>query len=1057
MRAKHLLMTTALTAALFTACSNDDFLDNAQGNLNNEAAMRPTVEKVVMNLVEGNNDAVTRLGFNGKYQWEQNDTIGALLMDALHTAIRPSDDGWKDLTWVERYKLTDYINTDYPFIRQEDGTWTTNAKMLEGNYFFSFPYASYSGNREAVHSLAKQVQDGVSKEATMKAYAKNQFFVGYARIHAGTEGGDVMNAELNMTPILGAVGITVKNIGSAPFTVKKIVLTSTDFSTLIKINPTEADYKGIDGSGSFSFDGNNAPLGSGWTAWTNGATNFNYANYEEMHQEGNAWAYNEKFEEEYVLGKGFLVNNTEKSANYDRDDALRAVVNKMGDDNRAELTVVNAPAIKNLESQNFVIMTNAYKYTSATNAVKATVYTDQGMIKDVTISNVKGEVGVGDGVTVITENPIVEIAPDLTNVVTLQIDMNSVQEPDEMDLYNASDLQQFIEWQKGLRRPATATLKNDIEMTKAMTDMLTAADWANVNLIIENSGKKLIVEKDAAANILDYVLVNGEVEVHNDMVIGSKSYLKGTYEKYAKDVNLTNNKLTVAEGASLTVNSDITTAANKETQGLVVENNGTFAINAAVTALTIDNFAEMTIAGKVELDATSTNNADAVLTITASGELKAGGKLTNQGTSDKKYAVINNNGKVYNLENGSYGKVIVGEDAAIITNLNNNDVIGVVDITANIKANLNKHVGIIAYTLTDEKSMKDIKDAKITALTIDGGKVTSSSTTSAVNAVVTKIVVTENGGSIAGTSTTADQFSTADMEINGDLALENIALGGNIDIKAGTTSIEGTVDATGQTITLGSYDKESYKAKTGTLRVVSASDKLIVNSIEKNADSKVTKAMAQVENQGKIVVKIANQTNVTWNGNNETIDSSTPPVTPTDVTVGSGTYTTLKALYEAVQSGTVVIKDKITIDRALALSTTKENDADYRYLKALATGKEVVLAADLTALTADMGLSFGKLTVTFPATVSGDPSQPTVTILSVNSLDYTAAKLTVTNGYIKISGEGQIGDGSTSIKGTSSNLDVIGGKVVTTNQDKTAGANALVQWDATTSKWKALN
>ncbi len=220
----------------------------------------------------------------------------------------------------------------------------------------------------------------------------------------------------------------------------------------------------------------------------------------------------------------------------------------------------------------------------------------------------------------------------------------------------------------------------------------------------------------------------------------------------------------------------------------------------------------MTIAGKVELDATSTNNADAVLTITASGELKAGGKLTNKGTSDKKYAVINNNGKVYNLENGSYGKVIVGEDAAIITNLNSNDVIGVVDITANIKANLNKHEGIIAYTLTDEKSMKDIKEAKITALTIDGGKVTSSLTTSAVNAVVKKIVVTENGGSIAGTSTTADQFSAADMEIKGDLALENIALGGGIDIKAGTSSIEGTVDATGQTITLGSYEKDCYTA-----------------------------------------------------------------------------------------------------------------------------------------------------------------------------------------------------------------------------------------------------
>ncbi len=234
--------------------------------------------------------------------------------------------------------------------------------------------------------------------------------------------------------------------------------------------------------------------------------------------------------------------------------------------------------------------------------------------------------------------------------------------------------------------------------------------------------------------------------------------------------------------------------------------------------------------------------------------------------------------------------------------------------------------------------------------------------------------------------------------------------------------------------------------------MVSASDKLIVNSIEKNSDSKVTKAMAQVENQGQIVVKTASQAGVTWNGNNETVDSSAP-VIPTDVTVGSG-YT-LKVLYEAVQNGTVVI-DKITIDQALTLSTTEEDNADYRYLKALAAGKEVVLAADLTGLTADMGLSFGKLTVTATATVSGAQSQPNVTILSVNSLDYTAAALTVTDGYIKISGEAQIGDGSTSIKGTSSNLVVTAGKVVTTNKDKTGGANALVQWNATDSKWEAL-
>ncbi|WP_025836384.1 hypothetical protein [Bacteroides rodentium] len=80
-----------------------------------------------------------------------------------------------------------------------------------------------------------------------------------------------------------------------------------------------------------------------------------------------------------------------------------------------------------------------------------------------------------------------------------------------------------------------------------------------------------------------------------------------------------------------------------------------------------------------------------------------------------------------------------------------------------------------------------------------------------------------------------------------------------------------------------------------------------------------------------------------------------------------------------------------------------------------------------------------------------------MTILSVNNLDYTNGALTVTNGYIQIPGEAQIGDGSTFIKGTSTNLVVTDGKVVTTNKDKTGGANALVQWNATDSKWEKLN
>ena len=251
MRTKHVLMTTALMA-LFAACSNEEFLDNAQsvpGGVDNQ---RPTVENVTLNLV-GEDGAATRLGFTKEegYKWGKGDVIGALLMDDWNDSQegvhgdRPSTVSakkWNEYTWTQRYVLSDQIHTDYPFTRKDDGTWSCDAKMQEGNYFFAFPFATYEGKREALHDLSIQEQHGTTPEALQAAYADNQFFIGYARIKAGVESTDVVSADLQMTPVLGAVGITIKNESTGSYTVKKIVLESTDFNTVIKIDPTNALY-----------------------------------------------------------------------------------------------------------------------------------------------------------------------------------------------------------------------------------------------------------------------------------------------------------------------------------------------------------------------------------------------------------------------------------------------------------------------------------------------------------------------------------------------------------------------------------------------------------------------------------------------------------------------------------------------------------------------------------------------------------------------------------------------------------------------------------------------
>lgn len=1089
-------MTTAF-AALFAACSNEDFLDNVQNAPSTQDAQRPTVDNVVLNLVE--DGAETRLGFGSNgYAWEKDDVIGALLMDDWNDNVlkgkRPSTEDpeeWADFTWTEKYILSDQIHTDYPFTRQEDGSWTCGTKMQEGNYFFAFPFASYEGKREALHDLSEQVQDGVTTESLQQAYAKNNFFIGYARIQAGTETDDVVSANLKMTPVLGAVGVTVKNVGVESFTVKKIVLKTPDdvtdgFSTIIKIDPTKATYKGEDNDIAATMELPYYNVNVGKAQWPL-AYYFNYANYEEMTFDGTAWNYNDKFTERYEKD-GELVNNTEKSLNYNRDNALRAVINPVaGTDHRVELTVKNSPVLESTQSANFIVMTNIYKYNNKDNTITADIYTDRGMIKDVEISNVKGEIK-GNGVTVISENPIVEIAPNIVNKVTLEIDNNSVQAPDEMNIFNEEDLMQFIEWNQTMRRPYTATLKNNITLTKEMSDLLTKEDVNSTLIIKMDDKKKLTIAKDAAANILDYVLVDGDIVVENALVLGSKSYVKGTFTGLigsTNDHSTTKQKIKIAENASVTVSGSIeskTTGDQKNKELVISENKGTLTINADVNKLTVkENRGTMDVNAVVTIAGDSENKQNATLTIGANGNLACAEKLTNAGlAAQEEYAVIYNNGKIYNLVNAAYGKVIVGEEKGIVTNVNNNA--GIIDISANIEADINKKdEGTIAYTVAKDAAvtMKSIKEAKITELTVDGGSVTSVKTDGVVDATtVKKVIVTENGGAM-GIKEIGSTFSNAAFEINGDVTLYNLTIGGDIDVKAGTTTIRGTVDAKNSAITLASYDDKKYVSYDATLNVATSTDTLIAASIAK-VSGQPKAGEAKVSNQGSVKLANTNVSTVVWTGNNATNQDAVytdktvnlTVVYNTGSTATTGNPTTDSNYVIAANAGfktlnSLVAKDwkddnnkinykyvvkEVVIESDLSFNNDATNAAQF---KALVAGKKVTLKAKLIYCDPSYNISMGDLVLDGSEIQigSGNTTQ-TRTFLTVNSIDYSkvTTTLTINAGYIQIVGESQVGlsDGVTYNSGVSK---AGNGKLVITNKIDT---NELLEWDFTTNKWKKI-
>ena len=1077
MRTKHVLMTTALMA-VFAACTNDEFISNKQDVQSVDELLRPQVD-VTLN-VQGDGGANTRMVYQGgEYKFKDGDVIGALLMDKLVGNGRPNDDleAWEEKPWLTRYELVDYINTDYPFTRT-NGQWKTDAKMLEGNYFFTFPFASYEGYREAVHSIGEQVQEG---QDIAKAYADNQFFIGYNRIHAGTDGGDVMNASLELVPTLGAVGIQVKNVGTEPFTVRKIVLATEvedrakGLSTLIKIDPTDAMYEGeIDGA-SVEYVLNNNEL-----SWTDKKSQeyFNYANYEEMYtdgtldEKGNAvWKYNEKFLERYKED-GELVNNTEKSANYNRREALRKVVKGIEtSDQRAELTVENGPEIGTGEHANFIIMTNEYEYSEDDgNAISAYVYTDRGMVGPVALAGVNFEVNEGAGnngkpVTVISNNPLLEINPNETNTIALAVDNNSVQGPIKMNIYNEEDLVQFIEWNKGLARSYTAELMNDITLTKEMSDMLTAGEWKETVLVINSAaGKKVEIAADAAANIMDYVVMNTEVEVLGNIELGTNSYVNGEYNlnRTSGATTVAQQKLDIAEGANVTVVSAI---ENKQTgdmkkQALVVaENEGTLTINGNVAKLTVEaNKGVMNVNATVSLNETSVNKPEATINVSASGIMNCGGNLTNEGrklsSGEIEYAVINNDGRIMNLKNEEYGKVIVGEGANVLTNVDSNS--GIIDITANIETNLNTKQGTISYTVGAGKSvtMANVVKYNITELVVDGGSVTSADATEAGTAsAVKKVVVTKNGGVIGGEVASTLGTTATEIEINGNVTLENLTIpaDGNIEVKNGVTTINGNVVAESATFILGSY--EDYTVQTGELFIPSADDKLVANTITKDDDLNVKKGNAKVSNNGTVVLT-TKESDVAWEGTTSREPEGEKPKAPKNMKVDGTDISTLRGLQEALSNYDVTTLETITISTDLNMSLEDNKN----YVSVLAN-KNLKVGANMTAWSADNKVTVKTLTLTADAQIGtgGETITPNQTIITVtDKLDFADHILTLNYGYIQIDGAYQIGDGCSKIVkgGMNAKFDGTKGKIVTKNMASSFGE--LIQWDFDDNKWVTL-
>ena len=767
MKTKHLLFSVALVGAL-AACSNEDFLSEAPSA--ETGIERPSVENVTLSIA---NDAETRMVFDNGYEFIDGDQIAALLMDENNTGFRygsstlPAD--WYELSWLERYKLVDYIHTCYPFtFKKTENVFDAGCNMLEGNYFLVAPYDKFAqrGERQAYIEIGDQVQQGDDSDALKKTMADNQVMIGYAKLDAS---GGSSQIETALSPILCPIRINIAlNGGQKEYKVTKLVLHHPQLSAQLHIDPTRAPYSGTVGKyGEMKKEAK-------WNLWDNGGPTdvFNYANYLNTYF-GTGYEKELYKHDRYAsLQPADYVWNVYKDAGnasegrvegkYYYSDAVRAVVQPLQEFN--ETAYENGYVQLNLKDaegndgmvlkDGGVIKTlvmvppfNVESKEASQEDLYLTIYTEEGLVQDINLSNIWGS----KTENVQTSNAILYAVPDkFDNIVTVTLDNDAIKGfSTDMVIDNGDDLKHMVQWAIAQNTTAkiTARINNDIVVNDELAALIKQLN-ANCHLAIEqfgDEGNNLVftTTKDQA-DVLEKIDVASDVTVE----VGSmEEELReagtgiGVLELSAETRNINDNlkennlNIVVSEVGTLNIVGENTVQGGYNMSGTTIsnysdvniENKGTLNVTAKqVLGVKVINKAEMNIEGSIYVAPESQN--------TVKGEIAIKVGATLSGTTNKNfknYGKISNSGKAFNMLNEANGTgilpgVIYVETADTETWLNGNKGYIVYNVLTPVKwLTGTAPEGRLFYSpvqaATDQLELTDLDEAYVTDAKVTNG------------------------------------------------------------------------------------------------------------------------------------------------------------------------------------------------------------------------------------------------------------------------------------------------------------------------------------------------
>lgn len=445
MKTKQLLTAMALPL-FFAACAQEEIVTE---NNASDLSSRKVVGQVTINL---NEESMSRMAFVGgdtPYKWEAGDQFGACLMDEVTgDAFAPdyiTPDYVNEGFW-SRFTLVDYIHTNYPFTRQKEGYWTSEAVMSEGNYFFYYPFNNNLGGRRSPIKLDIPTKQVLADGAKATSALDNQLFVGYSSVQAKV-GKEKETVDVTMEPLLAFPGFRLKNTGTSTVKVRKIAFHS--------------------GNETFPIQYQIKPASQGF----------------------NAWAY----------------ENWNGSAGYgtasDRRAKLVAVAYETTSAKQVSLTFgTKGKTLKSQATTLGYIMLPPMTVSEP----KLYIYTDKGLgVADLKVPHVDAGTSSGDNTTNITnDRALTTIGYNDGAIVNITFDDTALDQPLALDIRTTDELVDLVYWSKdNTNASLTATLlTNEVELDPQVVTMLK--NNKKINLTIEGDDKTLIIPAKSAKDAI---------------------------------------------------------------------------------------------------------------------------------------------------------------------------------------------------------------------------------------------------------------------------------------------------------------------------------------------------------------------------------------------------------------------------------------------------------------------------------------------------------------------------------------------------------------------------